>query len=382
MQSYAEAFISDYNKDISYFNQSTWTYFPFYAQNFSVTTYISSSFGSAIRMEPASNNETTFQNTNVTNRIEFALFGGYSFPQPNLMFNDTANGDNEIAELSAIANNASFVQLGSRSSLLIEKIRVESVAKGSLADYAPADYIFHFAILKGNNLSESWTPKQAQIDESFLFRGDLAWALNKSNTVREIYAEPDLESMLESVIQKMHSSVASNGAVGYSLTQEENDVQNIINLARTKYGITNSSSFVNQLLNYLESLNTPPQKTIFGLNVNDPSNWLFVSVVDVFGIALYPWILVFAKLRRKKTKTSVEEIEIIVEYVVGGALVIGITELIYKAPYDFSWLSTQTLAVYSILPILLFIEFLRRRFANMNHQSANQKPEKETDQTR
>lgn len=286
-------------------------------------------------LTPANNWSST--NINDTRRIEEAVFGG----NLSFVFWQLSNGSYDCLSVGQTFVNwygPPYEVLGT-GQVLIENITLDSVP------------IF-FIALKGSNETAYWTTEWAKNDSRYLFDNDLYLALSNSEEVRERYAEPELTALLQNVLTKWQKQLQSQGSYSYSYLQMEEDIKQIEDLAKTKYGITNSSDFINGILGYLEKMASPPTKTILGVRVADPNNWLYVTVLAIFPIAIYVTYLFFAYLR---TKRPYSDLKHLLEVVL-GLLTCGLGVLIYTSPYDYQVFSMQT--VVGVLTVIVGVALM------------------------
>lgn len=342
MKSYAQAFASSYNQDISFFNQIERNYFYLYsASGYNVTSFISSSYGTAILLIPSES--WTFENNNVEQRVEEAVFGGdfQTFPMlkiPPYGHNivimaigaDKGNG-------TFITNGHPFIELGYNSSVIVESLTVNS-------------NFYPLIILKGNNDSSNWNIETAKDDARQVFESDLAYVLSNSEEVRARYAEPVLQALIRNVVDKWQDRTSN-----YSYLQKRDDLENIKKIAQTQYGVTNSSDFISNILTYVQGQippTPPPPKTIFFINVgNDDGNWWYVAGWVFLPLFAYTFYLSRQYL---KNRFHSNELNFWFGVVYGGFLTPCFTSLLVNHPYDYSLLSLQT----GIIITALIVGFL------------------------
>lgn len=336
---YAQTLVSDYDKNINFFLPSNYSYFPFHSNlAYNATTVISSNYGTALLLYPS--DTWSFNNTETAQRVEEAVFGANNF---NSLTQLDFNGNGIAIEgLGGYAenNHALWQDIGfavsPNSSIMFRNVNVNSVP-------------YFFLIIKTNNRASSWSSNVALNDSRLIFDDDLYYALNNSEAIREYYAYPQLATLLINDLTKWHDQLLANSSIVYSPAQFEYDVQEIEELAKTKYGITNND-FINDTLNYLEGVTLPPPpptKTIFGFQVNDPDNWIYVTVWCTLLIFAYALYLPFEHLRRKSPSGNMKYSEVILT-----AVIIPIALfLASNHPYDYHFLSIQTATVFAVLLI-------------------------------
>ena len=289
MEEYSKAFISDYNQYLSFYLPDTYQYFWFYSNNNEVTTVASSIQGAAVWIQP-SNSITTYNNIFTNERADAKLFNvNPSSGVAIVPFGDTFG----IIENSSVINT-SLVSPQGNNTVIVRDCSVNSIA-------------YHFVILKGSNDLNYWKITNAKLDAKELFEIDLVHALSNSEAVREHYAESELNTLLLNVIKKWHNQLYNSSSINYSLDQKEYDLNQIEEIAKNKYGITDND-FINRTLNYLENVNLPsptpiptPEKTILGVSYTD--SWVYATGFIFYFIFLYGLYLVI----KSKQKIHSEE---------------------------------------------------------------------------
>lgn len=365
-EKYAQTLISNYNKSINFFYPITFNSFDFYSnQSYTVTAFLSPTYGSAIYFEPSEN--WSFKTVNVEQRIEDAIFdNNNSLQLTKFLF----QGDN-TGFLAEKDSNNSIVDIGmfaeSGSTVFFKNVKVNSV-------------IYNCLIIKGSNQSSYWDNSTAIRDSGRIFDADLSYALGRSEEVRERYAEPELSRLIAQVKTKWANSLQPNGEVIYSLSEKEHDIKQIEEIARTKYKITNSSVFVNSLLDYLSEVQLPeptPTKTIFTIVVNDDSNnWTYVIICSISPSLMYLLYMFFDYVRKKRPSESVKYW---VEIVTVMIIVPFSASLFVERPYDYHIISLQTaLIVIFGITISIIVQKSKTRlllwFVN-NRENRNQSSE-------
>ena len=370
-ESYARTLVSDYNRSLSFFSPDTFEGFDFYSNtSYDVTAFYSTDYGAAILFNCSE--VWSFHCVNSSQRVEDMIFGPinsleltkFNFVGDNTGIISAKNGNNSVVDIGI------FVASG--SNVLFKSITINSVYYDCL-------------IVKGANQSSYWDSTSAAKDAQRIFDADLCYALGRSEEVRERYAEPDLNAMLLRILTKWRQSV-QNGNVTYTYTQKECDLRQIEELAKTKYGITNPE-FVNDLLSYLQNVTLPPTKKIFGVTVDDPSNWLYVTVLTILSVVIYITYLFYGYIRRKRPESDLKYLP----EAVGGLLAIGLGDLIYVLPYDYQLFSIQTVVLILAVIIGVAIVYTTKRkliawrttAKDNDHndvvQNAKTKPEKTAD---
>ncbi len=332
MDKYAKTLVSDYNKDINFFLPTNSSYFPFYSNNsYTIKAIISSNYGTALVMSPA---ETwSFNNVATTQRIEKAVFGPNNFNfATQIGFNGNGVGFSSFGNNQTRINGIGFT-VYSNSSVIFRNVNIG--LNGNIGgDYY---HYYFFLIVKGNNNTKSWNNEAALNDAKLLFDDDLYFALNNSEAVREYYAYPQLAPLITNALVKWHDQLLVNSSVSYSPAQFAYDIQQIEELAKTKYGITNNA-FVNDTLNYLESVTLPTPtltqtRTILG--INDSNNWIYATLCALFPNIIYGLFLIFEEINKKlslkglKFMTSTVILEIVLGAIIGEQLLVHYS---FKSP--------------------------------------------------
>jgi hypothetical protein len=324
---YAQTLISNYNQSLSFFHLETFDSFDFYSnRSYNVTAFLSSNFGTAITFVPSEN--WSFETVNATQRVEDAIFGSTN----SLQLTKFIFKGEETGVIAARNSNFSIVNIGIiadvGSNVLFKNIKIDSV-------------LYNCLIIKGSNESRYWDNNVAVKDSRRIFDADLNFALNRSEDVRMRYSEPELNELLVAILEKWDQALNSQGEITYTFSQKEHDIKEIEELARTKYGITNASQFIQNLLDYLSNVSLPPPKTILNHIVNDPDNWLYVAFLSGLPICIVVAYLAFDYLR-KRLRSKV------FGYMLGiplGILVVAFGDVVLGFPYDYRFFSVQTLVV-------------------------------------
>lgn len=374
-EKYAKSLVSNYNESLSRFYPKTFSSFDFYSnQSYNVTAFISSNFGTATIFTPSEN--WSFKAVDVKQRVEDAIFG-----QDNSLQLTKFLFQGEDAGVIASRNtNISFVHIGmfadAGSTVLFKNVNINSV-------------LYNCLIIKGSNQSGYWDNSTAIRDSRRIFDADLYYALNRSEEVRMRYYEPELNARLLEILTKWDQSIQSNGKVTYTYTQKEYDIRQVEELARSKYGITNSSAFISNLIDYLENASLPPPKTILTHVVNDPDNWLYVTFLGGLPICIVVTYLAFDYLRRRLHSK-------VFGYMLGvllGILVVAFGDVVLGYPYDYQFLNIQTLvvvfvwvgggfAVYETKKLLILWRPIKQNISDDTNNNSKQKAEKSNNSKR
>jgi hypothetical protein len=289
MDKYAKTLVSDYNQDLDFFLPPTFSYFPFYSNGSYTAKAIISSNGTALLLYPS--DTWSVNNTVTSQRIEESVFGANNFNYPTkFSFGDNSGiyvYGNEVNRANMDIENIGII-INPDSSVTFRNLYINSV-------------FYYFLILKGSNKASYWDASTALNDSRRIFDEDLYRALNQSEAVREHYAEPELDTLLINVLTKWHNQLLSNGTIVYPDSQKAYDIQQIEELAKTKYGITNNE-FINETLTYLESVTLPtpmPPQTRTTLGISDPENWIYSTLFGVYLIFLYAFSSVLRVIQKK-----------------------------------------------------------------------------------
>ena len=331
MDKYAKTLVSDYNKDINFFLPANQSYFPFYSNSsYAVKTIISSTYGTALAIYPAESWSSS--NTATNQRVEEAIFGAndlnfgtrFNFTGSGFFLDIHGSGNVLLAGIGFVVNP--------NSTLMFRNITISPDVNGFSGNHV---YYF-FLIIKGSNKASSWDINAALQDSKYIFEDDLYYALNSSEAIREYYAYPQLAPLIENALTKWHDQLLVNSSVSYSPAQFKYDIQQIQELAETKYGITNNT-FVTDTLNWLENVTqptpAPPERTLLGTNYSN--SWSYATYFIVYFVFLYPIYLVL-KWKQKKEPDDVWDylkafgLEIILG---AGGLTLFVTNLPFHAAY-------------------------------------------------
>jgi len=347
MKNYAETFVATYESDVSFFFSRHRTYFPFYSNlSYVAKAVISKLCGSALLIKPS--DEWLYQYEIADERVEKVIFGGDWSTWPMV---ETPPAGHHITIHGGIWETSGhpFIKIGENGSVILQNITVNSL-------------YYHCVILKGSNETTFWTTELAKEDAKQVFGGDLGIALSESEEIRKRYAEPELTTLLEYVIEKLKDS-----GTEYSYLEMEEDIAFIERLARSQYGITEPSDFVKSILDFLNTKTTlqeTPQKTIFGLPIEDPSNWIYVSVWCVYPPSTFILYLVLTYFVRR-FRARLRDFRGWGKAVFGTLLGGGVSWLLFNPPHDYQVFSIQTLMIIiipisSIVAIHVIHDYLRK----------------------
>lgn len=258
--------------------------------------------------------------------MEDAIFDNYNSLQlTKFLF----QGEN-TGIIAAKNSNNSFIDIGMYadrgSNVLIKNVEINHV-------------VYNCLVIKGSNQSSTWDASSANKDAKRIFDADLLYALSRSEDVREKYYEPGIYSKLLPILTKWNNAINSNGQVTYTDTDKEHALGEVIKLAESK-GITNASDFVHKAFDYLKDANLPAPKTVFG--INDPSNWGYAIVCGVQPTFSFS-VIVTTRYFYKKSPSSNRKI--ILGFIIALILAQGGFSLILQYPYDFQWLSLQSVVI-------------------------------------
>lgn len=369
MDNYAQTLISDYNQNINFFLPSTYSYFLFHSNlTYTAKTIISSDYGTALLLYPA--DAWSFNNTETTQRIEEAVLGENNFNFLTQIIYD-GSGMGMPVHGGYGGENRIFVKyigftISPNCSVIFRNININSVP-------------YFFLILKGSNEASSWSDKVALNDSRLIFDDDLYFALNNSEAMREYYAEPELDTLLVDVLTKWHNQLLANGTITYTYSQKEYDIEQIEELAKTKYGITDND-FINRTLTYLESVPLPaptPTKTMFG--IKDSDNWIFSVTFGSYIVLLYA---LFSILRTTQRKYPNEDLKFLTGILLDSILIsVGVAFFVLNYPYGSQLAISQIAVVFGISTFgVIGLYKAKKKLATWRLTKANKanSPDKET----
>jgi hypothetical protein len=379
MQMYAETLIAEYDKNINQYFPTTKYNFSFFSDgSYSIKSFISSQYGAALWFEPS--NVLSFENRYISEPVELALFGG-NFSTWPLFFEPghhvTINGG--TYEL----NGHPLVQLSNVSSVIFRNIFV--IQPNFQRNYT-------CVIMKGNNETSNWTLDIAKEDAIEILYTDMRVEFPVSEEVRQRYAEPELTALLQKIIGKLQ-----NTSQPYSASEWKQDMQNIENIARMKYGLTEPTEFINGIIDFLNARTTgilptlapeptaTPIRTILG--INDYDNWIYVTLFGCYPIFIYALFL-FLKYINKKYDS--EDWNFLTHDVLlqGIMISIGAGFFVLNYPYDSPLAIPQIIVVIVIAVFGIYIlhKVKKKLFAwrltrGNNPKSINNKTQYKTDKT-
>ena len=340
MGKYARVFAETYSNEIDFFFPRHRKHFPFYSSlSYTARAIISRTHGVAILFEPSDVWHYEYQTTD--KRVEDAIFGGNwsTWPMvivpPGTVHSIIINGTWE-------SNGHPFIEVQGKGSIILQYMTINSV-------------YYQCVIIKGSNETIFWASNAAKEDAKDVFDVDLGTAISESEEVRKRYAEPELTSLLKVVIEKLHKP-----QIEYGYLEMEEDIRYIERLAFFKYNIADPSDFVKNILAYLERKNAP-QKTVFGFPIEDPSNWMYVTAWCAFPLttfALYLAAVYLVKEYPKKLRDLKGWGRFIFGIVVSG----GFASLLHNKPYDYEFLSVQTLIIIIVLVIGIIVMLKSRHY--------------------
>lgn len=203
---------------------------------------------------------------------------------------------------------------------------------------------YHCVVIKGSNETRLWSSDSAKEDGKDIFDVDLSIALDKSEEIRKRYAEPELTSLCQHVRNRLLDPRS-----GYSYLEKKQDIEFIERLARYKYNITEPSVFVDNILAHLQSKVLPPQKTLFGFPVEDPSNWIHITAWCIFPLSTFVLYRIGVYLANKIPK--LRGIKGWGNFVLGGFITWGLFGCsgLANLPYDYEVLSVQTFVLIGVV---------------------------------
>jgi hypothetical protein len=336
IESYGTTLIEDYHERLSYFMPDTFNQFAFYSNScYTITAYKSTNFlDTAIEIEPNGEGLLYFNDVETDTKVENLLFFGNESTWTMTM---TAHAERHPATIlwNEHVESANLFHMG----FLVEK-DVSLIIKNLDINQPLFTRHFHCLILKGSNQTSAWSESAAIEDSKKIFNYDLYKALNQSEEVRQRYAEPELNKLLLDIIGKWEASIKTDSEVEYTYTQKEYDLKQVEDIAKNKYGITNSSQFVNNLLEYLKQASLPENNTVFG--INDPENWIFTIIAGLEPTG----IVIITSLSDKILKnTKIKQYKTALTGIFSTTLVLGLIAAFFSYPSDFNWLSIQPIII-------------------------------------
>jgi hypothetical protein len=276
-------------------------------------------------------------------------------------------------------NGHPLLTLSNISSVIFKDIRVNQT--NFLQEYK-------CIIIKGSIEISYWTSDNATEDAGEIFYSDLRTAFSVSEEVRQRYAEPELTALLQNIINKLQ-----NTSELYSASEWKADIQNIEDIARTKYHISNPSEFINEIIAFLNARTTgvlptiapeptptpTPTKTIFNRPVDDPDNWIYVGFLGGLPVVDFAFLVVFNDYRRNNKHRALKILLGAIPFVL--SLIIG--DLLYYYPYDYQMVSIQSLTL--LLVWIIGITGIYKGRKRLIHwlfpkQNDHQRTKKQTDE--
>ena len=365
IETYANIFIHRYNQSLSFFYPETFNLFNFYSnESYEVTAVISSKYGTAIIFKPS--DTYSFKTVQTDIRVEDAILGKNNSQLPTRF---SISHDQGIFMGNWF--NVGFT-VDENASLMIGGASFNSV-------------YYYCLIMKGNNLHSSWDSDKAILDANHLFDSNLYAALNQSEAIRERYAEPELSELTAKVKTKWANAIDPSGAVIYTPSQKEHDIKEIEDIARTKYHITNSSAFVQSILDFFEYVQLPtppPEKAIFTVPMGeDVGNWKYVTICVFFPSWMYLFYSLLDYVRKKHPSNDVRYWVEIVTWIV----VVPLSASLYaERAYDYQIISIQTAVIVIFGIVCAFMvhktkHWLATWFATRKSKKAKEETENKTE---
>lgn len=322
MSDYAKKLIADYNQSLSFYLSTMYNQFDFHSNtSYKVKAVISSQFGAAVMIYPS--NEWNFDCSTSDLPIEEAVLGKdnskywtqYIFSEGEGYWINFHPGMTHV-EIADIG----FKLAATNCTLLFNNVYINNVW-------------YYFLILKSDNTKSSWDINAAFKDAKYIFEGDLEAALKNSESVREHYAQPDLDAKIVAILSKMNNQLLINGSIVYPPDEEAYELNQLQEYAKTKYGITNDA-FVNQSAAALENISFPPPKEPrVVLGVIDSENWVYSTICAFYPFVLYAFFLFCEKVKdRLHDKGIIFLTSTVTLEIVLGA--IGLEQLITIIPND------------------------------------------------
>ena len=348
MKKYTQVFTATYDNEINFFFPRYRKYFPFYSNlSYASKTIISRKHGAALLI--GHSRIGLHQNEMSIQRVENAIFNGDWSKFPMFLI---PSGTHDSVIMSGIFETSGhpFIEVQGTGQITLLNVTVNKI-------------LYNYVILKGSNKIAFWTTKVAKKDADLIFKLDLGKALSNSEEIRKRYAEPELTSLLQNIMNKL-----KDPNIEYDYLEMEEDIKSIEKYAQSKYHIIEPSDFVRSILDFLEKKTMPPQKTIFGVPVKDPSNWIYVTIWCVFPLSTLIIYLV-ATIIFLKFPIKFVDLKGWGKIIYGLIVSIGVSNLLSNKPYDYEVYSTQTAIIVIVLMvgiILISIIYLRERDSLIN----------------
>jgi hypothetical protein len=375
MQTYAETLIAEYNSQINQYFPTMKNDFYFYSNSsYTIKSYISSQYGASLWIEASS--AQSFENFNVTKSVETAVFGGDSSVWPLFL----EPGHHVIIRGGFYElNGHPMVKLSNVSSVIFENV---TVIQPSFQQH------YTCVIMKGNNQTSNWTSEMAKEDAGEILYVDMGVEFSVSEAVRQRYAEPELTALLQDIQSKLKNDPS------YTASDWLADMENIENIAITKYHLSNPTEFINEIILFLNAKitgtlptwpqQTPsptptPTKTRTILGMSDPENWIYATLFGSYLVFVYALFLI---LRAIQKKYSNEDLKFLSGLLLDGVLIaVGVGFFVLNYPYDSQLAIPQIILVFGISMLgIIGLYKAKKKLATWRLTRANntKSPSKET----
>lgn len=342
MQTYAETLIAEYNSQINQYFPTMKNDFYFYSNSsYTIKSYISSQYGASLWIEPSS--VQSFENFNVSQSVETAVFGGDSSVWPLFL----EPGHHVIISGGFYElNGHPMVKLSNVSSVIFENV---TVIQPSFQQH------YTCVIMKGNNQTSNWTSEMAKEDAGEILYVDMGVEFSVSEEVRQRYAEPELTALLQNIQSKLKNDPS------YTASDWLADMKNIENIVIAKYHLSNPTEFINEIIAFLNAkitgtLPTWPQqtpsptptptetRTILGMS--DPDNWLYATLFGSYLVFVYALFLILRAIQKKYPN---EDLKFLGGLLLDGILIaVGVGFFVLNYPYDSQLAIPQIILVFGI----------------------------------
>jgi hypothetical protein len=363
LENYALALINEYDKTVSEYFGGSQDAFPFYSNGvYNIQCYVSNHIGVALWFEPSK--VYSFKMNYVSDRLETALFGG-SFLTWAAIDVENATGST-ISGINFVLNGHPFIQINEFTSIVLRDVGIVQ------PDFQQN---FTYVVIKGSNQTRSWSSDNAKVNAQQQVYDDMGVVFTLSEEVKERYAEPELYSLLQVMINKWQDTDQQ-----YLLSDFNADLKNVENIARTKYHILNPDPFINGIIDYLNQrstgimptiapsetsiLVTPtanPDKLIFNQKVDDPYNIMYILCMGFSPLIDLIWIMALANYR--KTNKPIMN-KLVLGSIPAFLSFLFIPDLLYFRPYDLSIL--QLVVIILMLSMgTLIVSNKRKKLSNL-----------------
>lgn len=189
MRNYAQTLISTYIQEVFQYFPNTTAYWTFYPSTFyNATTYVSSTKGAALLLQPSKMSGSYIKAINTTEPIEIAVFGG----NPNLKaWIPIVGGDVTFSFLSEYIEEQPFIDLTSDySSMIIQGVQLNRT---------DSQQYYYFVDIKASNSLNFWTTDVAEAEANQLLYDDAGQGFFNSSDYTQLVGIPECSSLLENL---------------------------------------------------------------------------------------------------------------------------------------------------------------------------------------